>query len=156
MDDRLSVVYDNNLRYDGKTLWTDVLPLPYRGKRKDGFLVVSPPELETLLRVGHSIIERAIEGFYREQYTRLTPKGYTVIPPSIWVAQLGPSRQTDGSNSEVYSEKGYENGGVHWEVEEQRPAFEQHWRAAERAGFHPHVKESENDAFLMLRNDEER
>ena len=156
MTDRLAVVHDNNLRYEGKTLWADVLPIPYRGKNRDEYLAVSPTELETILRVSQGVIERSIEAFYHEQYARLTPKGYNVAPPSIWVAQLGSNEQTDTVNSVVYSEKGYENGGVHFDIDEQKPEFEQHWLAVERAGFHPHVRGSNNGAFLMLCNDEVR
>lgn len=50
----------------------------------------------------------------------------------------------------------YANGGVHWEQDEQRPNFEQHWLAVERAGFRSHVRGSNNGAFLMLRNDKEQ
>lgn len=153
MINRLAVVYDNNLRYEDKTLWADVLPVPYHGKNRNEYLAVSPTELETILRVSQAVIERAIESFYDEQYARLTPKGYTVRRPSIWVAQLGSNSQTDTAAGKVYSDKGYENGGVHWDIDEQKPDFEQHWRAVERAGFYPHVRGSNNGAFLMLRND---
>lgn len=156
MNDRLATVDDNNLQYKGKILWADVLPIPYRGTKKDQYLCVSPTELETILRVGHTVVERAIEDFYHEQYARLAPKGYTVTRPSIWVAQLGSNRQTDTAASEVYSEAGYANGGVHWKVDEQKPEFEQHWLAVERAGFSPHVRGSNDGAFLMLRNDQEQ
>lgn len=156
MSNRLEVVHDNTLQYEDRTLWADVLRLPFRGPKRNEFLAVSSTELETILRVGRSAVEYAIEAFYKEQYDRLRPQGYTVIRPSIWVAQLGNNRQTDGRDSQVYSEKGYANGGVHFDADEQHPIFFDHWRAVEQAGFVPHVRGSVNGAWLMLRNDHER
>lgn len=159
MSNKLTIVNDNYLRYEGKTLWADVLPIPYGGAQKDQYLPISPRELETILRVGHTMVEHAIEDFYHEQYACRFLKGFTAPTrprPSIWVAQLGSNSQTDTAASKVYSEAGYANGGVHWKVEEQKPEFEQHWIAVERAGFHTHVRGSNDGAFLMLRNDQEQ
>lgn len=156
MSSKLEIAHDNVLQYEGRTLWADVLRLPFRGPKRNEFSTVSPGELETILRVGHSAVEYAIEVFYKEQHDRLAPHGYTITRPSLWIAQLGNSRQTDGRDSQVYSEKGYANGGVHFDADEQRPIFFDHWHAVEQAGFVPHVRGSMNGAWLMLRNDHER
>lgn len=156
MSEQLTVTDDNVLRYGDKALWADVLPIPYRGTRREQYRTVDPRGLEEILRIGRSTIDVAIEAFYREQYDKLAPKGYTVTRPSMWVAQLGNVRQTDGEASKVYTQKGYDNGGIHWDPDEQHPAFYSHWQAVERAGFVPHVRGSINGAWLMLRNDDER
>lgn len=152
---RASVVNQNIFTDDGRRLWADVLKIPFR-KHIQNYEVVSADKLEAILSVAHLAIHNSIEDFYLEQYTKYTPKGYTVVRPSIWVAQLGSSSQTDGANSKVYSEKGYRNGGIHYDKDEQHEAFYPHWEAVENAGFTPHVRGATAGAWLMLRNDDYR
>ncbi len=154
-----SVIHQNIFTDDGRTLWADVLKPPFRNY-STRFEKVSPDQLESILKVGRVGIHNAIEAFYLEQYTKLTPKGYTVVRPSIWVAQLGGPKQTDGRDSKVYTEKGYKNGGIHYDKDEQQEAFWPHWEAVEHAGFTPHVRSTYGGAaagaWLLLRNVPER
>lgn len=149
----LSIVNDNILQFGGRSLWADVLQIPE--KRADMYEIVSPSRLHAILSAGRVAIHNTIETFYHQQYERLTPKGYTVVRPSIWVAQLGSNEQTDGRDSEVYTAKGYANGGVHFDKDEQHEVFWPHWDAVTRAGFTPHVRGANSGAWLMLRNDNE-
>jgi hypothetical protein len=152
---RISVVHQNVLTDAGRKLWVDVLRPPFRNYTTR-FEKVSPEELENVLKLGSVGIHNAIETFYSEQYARLHPKGCTVVRPSIWVAQLGATKQTDGANSEVYTEKGYKNGGIHYDKDEMHEEFGPHWEAIEQAGFTPHVRSTYGGttagAWLLLRN----
>lgn len=163
MSERLSIINDNNLRYDGKILWADVLPIPYRSARKAEYMSISPADLEIMLHYGEAFVRAALQNFYCKQKAALEPKGYTVERPSLFVAKLGSSNQTDGQASDVYSAMGYANGGIHWNIDEQHPAFASHWHAVENAGFYPHVRGTispkrlgDGGAFLMLRDIDER
>lgn len=152
--DHEALVNHNMLKVNEHSLWADVLKQPRT--KVVTHETVSPQELETLLRVGKIAIYNALEEFYSKQYRELTPKGYTINRPSLWVAQLGTSRQTDGVNSQVYSEKGYANGGIHYNKDEQKEEFWPHWDAVGRAGFVPHVRGSDNGAWLALKTTDER
>lgn len=149
----IELVSDNMLTIDGNSLWADVLKKPLR---KAHFETITPPELERSLTLGKIAIYNAIEEFYSEQYRKLTPKGYTINRPSVWVAQLGTNRQTDGVNSKVYTDKGYANGGIHYDKDEQREEFWPFWEAVENTGFVPHVRGSMSGAWLMLKTTDER
>lgn len=152
----VSFMHSNGLWIDGRVLWADVLRMPFR-KKAQHYEKISPEDLEWVLRMGSVAIHTAIEDFYSEQYRKLTPKGYTVVRPSIWVAQLGSTKQTEGRDSQVYSPKGYRNGGTHFDKDEQHEIFWPHWEAVERAGFHPNVRKAMGgEAWLLLRNDDHR
>ena len=158
MSDELSVVYNNNLRHEGRTLWANVLAIPYCSVQRNKYKPVSPEELKRILELGHAFIELTIQDLYEKQRAMLEPSSYIAECPSISIMQLGSASQTDGKNSEVYSAEGSMNGKIHRQVCEQQPAFTAYWNVVEEAGFFPHVMSrlcttklaSDDGAYLML------
>ena len=96
---------------------------------------------------------QGIETFYAEQ-VRKNPDA-TVVRPSIWTAQLGTTRQTDGAASKVLTEQGQANGGVNTNIHEIQPAFHNHWNTIKEAGFVPEVRRTstkkDGGSWLLLR-----
>lgn len=123
----------NALLVDGLSLWADVLPMPEELERR----IVSPDELETILRIGDAAIRGALDELYKRNVKELALKGYTVTRPSLMVAQLS---DIDTSRRQVYTEKGWQNGGVHYERDELHGIFHGHWDAVSETGFYPNVR----------------
>ncbi len=140
-------VVTGGLRVGNRSLRADVLP------RKDGFEHVDPEALEGVLLMGRRAIVSALDEIYAQSKAR--HPDLTVVRGSIWTAQLGNAGETDGRNSRVYSQAGYDNGGIHYSKYEQKPAFWDYWEAIEHAGFYPEVRGasgSNGGAWLCLRD----
>ncbi len=115
-------------------LWADVLPVPEDLER----CVVSPSELGAILHMGGAAIRGALDERYEHNVKELAPKGYKVDRrPSLVVAQLS---DIDTTRREVYTEKGWQNGGVHYDRDELHDPFRGHWGAVSEAGFYPNVR----------------
>jgi len=138
----------NWLTVDRNTLRADVLK-DSRNERT----TISAEELEAILLLGRTSILNGIEDFYDEQRAK-TPD-LTVVRPSIWTAQLGNTRQTEGVNSKVFTKQGYDNGGVLTSFREVRENFHGYWDAVEQAGFLPEVRRTsggrDGGSWLLLR-----
>ena len=138
----------NRLKVNGAFLRADVLKHSMADK-----IPVSPDELTGLLIPERRPLLRAIEQMYVDT-TRSNPDS-RVVRPSIWTAQLANTTQTDGKDSQVFTEKGYSNGGVNRIRDEIQPRFLGHWDAITEAGFMPEVRRSSTKedagAWLLLR-----
>jgi len=138
----------NWLTVDGSLLRADVL----RSSRSDR-LSVSAEELGRVLLPGRRAILTTIEDFYQTQI--FAHPDSTIVRPSLWTAQLGTTTQTDGKQSKVFTNEGYNNGGIIQTVEEINPSFHEHWNAVKQAGFLPEVrrvsKGQQGGAWLLLR-----
>lgn len=138
----------NRLLVEGKTLRADVL----KDSRSEK-ISVSSLELEKVLLLGRTSLLNGIEDFYDNQVAK--NPGLTIVRPSIWTAQLGTTSQTDGRNSKVFTEKGYNNGGIIQEPDELQPSFHGHWNAVKEAGFLPEVRRAsgpkDGGSWLLLR-----
>ena len=77
------------------------------------------------------------------------------VTPSVWTAQLGTTRQTDGMDNRVFTQLGYQNGGVNTTVDEIQEGFHGHWNAIKSAGFLPEVRRTSGGedagSWLLLR-----
>jgi hypothetical protein len=137
----------NRLFVNEKALRADVLQ-----DAKSDKIAVSPSELERVLVLGRESLLQGIEDFYDDQVKSLGPM---IIRPSIWTAQLGTTTQTDGRDSEVFTEKGYSNGGIVQSPDEIQPGFHGHWNAVREAGFLPEVRRAsgkqDGGSWLLLR-----
>jgi hypothetical protein len=138
----------NWLTVNGSPLRADILPNANSEK-----IPVSAVSLEAVLLLGRRSILQGIEEFY-EQQVAMHP-GAAIAKPSVWAAQLGTTRQTDGRNGRVFTEKGYANGGVNTSIGEIQPRFHGHWDAVRDAGFLPEVRRTsdgqDGGAWLLLR-----
>ena len=138
----------NFLIVNGHSLRADVLK-----ESKSESLTISPEALEKVLLMGRRAIVTGIENFYEQQVAR--HPDLTVQRPSIWTAKLGTTAQTDGSNSKVFTDKGYANGGINTSIDEVKPQFHAHWNAVVEAGFLPEVRRTsgarDGGSWLLLR-----
>jgi len=138
----------NWLSVDGYALRANVLK-DSRSEKTD----VSPEQVTSMLLLGRQSILQGIEEFYDVQIIK--NPSLTIVRPSIWTAQLGTTLQTDGRNSQVFTERGYANGGVNTSVDEIRPQFHDHWNAVKEAGFLPEVRRGSGGpnggSWLLLR-----
>lgn len=116
-------------------------------------LTVSSEKLTTILLLGRRSILQGIEDFYEQQARKHTRAFIT--RPSVWTVQLGTTRQTDGRNSKVFTEQGYENGGILSSIDEIKPKFHPYWNAVREAGFLPEVRRAstarDGGAWILLR-----
>lgn len=141
-------VKSNWLTVNGSSLRADVLTDATADK-----LTVSSDELLRILLLGRRTILQAVEVFYEQQV--LKNPDLTVGRASVFTAQLGTEAQTDGKDSEVFTEKGYDNGGVNSAPDEIQPRFRDYWHAVRHAGFVPEVRRTSGSAnggsWLALR-----
>lgn len=141
-------LHQNWLRVNDQSLWADVLK-----QGRDDKLEISATELERVLKLGRQAIVAGIEEIY--SLTKIKNPTLTVERPSVFTAQLGMPRQSDGSNSRVFTQKGYANGGNILERDEIQDKFHPHWDAVIKAGFVPEVRRTsgvrDGGAWLLLR-----
>ena len=145
----INIIHENNLTVDAQALWADALPMRRKLDRK----IVSPDELASILSIGGAAIRNAIEALYQQNVINLASKGYTISRPSIWVAQLGINNTTDRSKIHIEDEH-YQYRGVNFDKNRLQPIIYPHWEAVETAQFYPHVRESQEGTWLMLRDEE--
>jgi hypothetical protein len=138
----------NWLTVNNNTLRADVL----KNSRSEK-LTVSPEELSSILLLGRRSILQGIEEFYGQQV--LKNPNLSIVRPSIWTAHLGTTAQTDGRNSQVFTDLGYDNGGINTSIDEIKPEFHAHWNAIREAGFLPEVRRTSDGnnagSWLLLR-----
>lgn len=113
--------------------------------------VVTAEQLAHVLAIGRVAILNGIEDFYDTM--RADNPG--VVRPSIFTVQLGDTLQTDGRHTNVFTEKGYNNGGIIQAVDELQPSIHPYWNAVMDAGFLPEVRRTSGKehggSWLMLR-----
>jgi hypothetical protein len=148
MNEKISVtVRSNFLRVNRRELWADVLDQPIDVNREP----VDAARLELILKLGRITILEGIERFYEKHASGLGAKR-----PSIWTAHLGSLEQTEGRNSQVFTQAGYDNGGIIGSIDEIQDKFHGHWQAVEAAGFLPEVRRTfgkeDGGAWLLLRD----
>lgn len=138
----------NFLRVNDQTLRADVLRRAESEK-----LPVNAEQLERMLKLGRFTILEGIEDFYEK--TQAANPTLTVERPSIFTAQLGTTAQTDGRKGRVFTDKGYDNGGIITSIEEIKEPFHGHWNAVKAAGFVPEVRRTsgkeDGGSWLLLR-----
>ncbi|MDB5187414.1 MAG: hypothetical protein JWM07_886 [Candidatus Saccharibacteria bacterium] len=138
----------NFLRVDEQTLRADVL----RNDASDK-LPVNAEHLEQILKLGRFTILEGIEDFYEK--TQAANPTLTVERPSIFTAHLGTTAQTDGRKSRVFTERGYDNGGIITSIDEIKAPFHGHWNAVKAAGFVPEIRRTsgkeDGGSWLLLR-----
>lgn len=138
----------NWLTVDSQILRADVLE-----DARSNRLSVSAEELERVLILGRRSMLQAVEAMHAE--TKAKNPGSAVVRPSVFTAQLGTTKQTDGKDSQVFTTKGYDNGGVLTLPDEIRPEFHGHWNAVKEAGLLPEVHnisgKRDGGAWLLVR-----
>ncbi len=100
---------------------------------------VSPDYLKVILNLGRKAI--LDEEFYR-----------------LYIVHLANTEQTDGVDSQVYTEAGYNNDtGIHELIDEIQSSFHPYWHAVEEAGFIPEVRSTTtkncDGSWLLLGRD---
>lgn len=136
---KLSFVYGNMLRVNGKKLWADVLPVPDTKKHE----VISPDMLADYLDVGRSAI-----GAVHAQF------------PEVFAIRLSTDEDTHGRESgRIYTPEGWDAGtGVYDDPRMIVEAFHPYWEAVIAAGFRSRARgvddRTDGGVWLMLhRND---
>ncbi len=118
-------VKSNWLRYGGKLLKADVLDNFAPEKRS-----VSSEQLGQMLLLGRFAILKAI--------TDLNYPGAQTTP-NILTIQLGSVEHSQGMPNAIFTQKGYDNGGIIQHIDEILPDFHEYWMAIREAGFLPKV-----------------
>ena len=156
MNEKISVtVRSNFLRVNRRELWADVLEQPAKSNKEP----VDAARLGQILKVGRVIILAGIEEFYTDMQAQTESR---IQRPSIWTAHLGSLAQTEGRDSQVFTQAGYDNGGVIRSIDEIQEKFHPYWAEVEAAGFIPEVRrtlrksggsyEKDSGAWLLLRD----
>ena len=105
------------LTLGGSRLRADVLDIPDSIEQP-----ISADYLERIIHLGRESILSA--NLYR-----------------LWVIRLGNTEQTDGKDSRVYTEAGYNNDtGVHELIDEIQDSFHDYWHVIEATGFIPEMR----------------
>lgn len=112
---------------------------------------VNANQLRQVLHIGRGAILEGIEVFY----DKMRAANPSVDRPSFFALQLGDIGQTDGRQSSVFTEKGYNNGGIIQAVDELKPDIRPYWSAAMDVGFKPEVRRTsgkqDGGSWLLLR-----
>lgn len=129
----------------------------------DKRLAVSPGGLERIISQRREMFEQHIETYYLDMLKKNEGKGLTIGRPSIWLAQLGTQIESEGRGSKVFSEKGYNNGGIIKDIDELNGPYHAYWRAVLDGGegvFNPEVRRVSGralgGAWLLLELDESK
>jgi hypothetical protein len=141
----------NFLTVDGRKLRSDVLAIGDTQK-----LGTSAEDLQWILssrNLGRSAILSGIEAIY-EQTKQKNPNS-KIVRPSVWTMHLAKEKHTHKDTNFVFTQKGYDNGGIRTDRDEILDRFHGHWDAVKNAGFIPEVRKisaaKDAGAWLLLR-----
>jgi hypothetical protein len=141
----------NFLTVDERKLRSDVLAIGDTQK-----LATSAEDLQWIIssrNLGRSAILSGIEAIY-EQTKQRNPNS-KVVRPSVWTMHLAKEKHTHKDTNFVFTQKGYDNGGIRTDRDEILDRFHGHWDAVKNAGFIPEVRKisvaKDAGAWLLLR-----
>ena len=90
---------------------------------------IQADELAELIHAKIGMFSLSMETFYQESLRINAGKGLTIGRPSIWLAQLGTATQSDTRWNQVFTEKGFNNGGIIKNIDEIKEPYHPYWNA---------------------------